>query len=279
MTAPGGTDEARRREHYRVERELADRLRHADRKERRGLYAQLYDELFRRVPDHPQLTRKVDAAARASHVAGQLAILSRFLDPRVRYLEIGAGDCALALAVATRVREVWALDVSSGITGGIETPAHFSLVLSEGCEIPLPPASVDLAYSNQVMEHLHPEDARDQLSGIFAALAPGGRYVCITPNRLSGPHDVSMYFDEEATGFHLREYTVGELARLFREVGFRHLRLLIGARGRFVPLPTAPVAALETALGALPRKLRRRLGHGAPLRTLLEIRLVGTRPG
>jgi SAM-dependent methyltransferase len=261
-TPPDGTGEARRLEHYRVERELADRLRNAGREERRGLYAQLYDELFRRVPDHPQLTRKVDAEARASHVSGQLAVLSRYLSPRVRYLEVGAGDCALALAVAPRVREVWALDVSSGITGGLETPAHFSLVLSEGCEIPLQPASVDLAYSNQVMEHLHPEDAHTQLDGIFAALAPGGRYVCITPNRLSGPH----------------EYTVGELARLFREVGFRDLRVLIGARGRYAPFSPVPVVGLENALLRLSRRMRRRLAHTAPLPALLEIRLVGRRP-
>jgi hypothetical protein len=31
------------------------------------------------------------------------------------------------------------------------------------------------------MEHLHPEDAFEQLRNIIRALAPGGRYVCITP--------------------------------------------------------------------------------------------------
>ena len=42
------------RQHYIIERELADRLRHASREERRaGLYAAVYNELFRRVPDHP----------------------------------------------------------------------------------------------------------------------------------------------------------------------------------------------------------------------------------
>ena len=43
------------REHYLIERELADRLRSAPRSERGALYSELYDELFRRVPYHPML--------------------------------------------------------------------------------------------------------------------------------------------------------------------------------------------------------------------------------
>jgi hypothetical protein len=54
-----GRTRAQLREHYEVERELADALRRAGPHERRSLYATLYDELFRRVPHHPQLTRKV----------------------------------------------------------------------------------------------------------------------------------------------------------------------------------------------------------------------------
>jgi predicted SAM-dependent methyltransferase len=51
------------------------------------------------------------------------------------------------------------------------------------------------------MEHLHPDDAFEQLKQIYTALTPGGLYICTTPNRLTGPHDVSKYFDETAAGF------------------------------------------------------------------------------
>src|SRR3712207_6241441 len=51
-----GRTPARVRHHYEVERELADRLRRAGPGERLRLYSEVYDELFRRVPDHPQLT-------------------------------------------------------------------------------------------------------------------------------------------------------------------------------------------------------------------------------
>jgi len=39
--------------HYRIEIELADRLRSAPPSERLGLYGEVYDELYRRVPNHP----------------------------------------------------------------------------------------------------------------------------------------------------------------------------------------------------------------------------------
>ena len=87
---------------------------------------------------------------------------------------------------------------------------------------------------DQLMEHLHPDDALDQLQNIFTALTSAGVYLCITPNRLNGPHDISMYFDEVATGFHLHEYTITELSDLFKKVGFSKVRVYIWKRGLFL---------------------------------------------
>src|SRR5262245_47801820 len=104
--------------HYRVERELADRLREASRSERRRLYTPLYDELFRRVPDIPHAAQSDNPQAAQALVAQQLQLLGRFLTPYSTYLEIGAGDCLLAEAVAERVTRVYALDVSTEIIHG-----------------------------------------------------------------------------------------------------------------------------------------------------------------
>jgi hypothetical protein len=101
-------------------------------------------------------------------------------------------------------------------------------------------------------------------------------YICITPNRLSGPHDISQHFDAVATGFHLKEYTVGELTGLFRAVGFRRVEALLGYRGNVVRVPVAPVIAAESALGMTPSKLRRRLGRTVG-RAFLGVRLLGTK--
>ena len=39
--------------HYRLERELSDRLRRASREARSRVYAEVYGELFASLPDHP----------------------------------------------------------------------------------------------------------------------------------------------------------------------------------------------------------------------------------
>src|SRR3989337_932408 len=104
------------REHYEVEKRLADQLRSATREERRFLYSSVYDELFRSIPHHPQLTRKVDAGSRDQAVASQVRLLKRYLGPASTFMELGPGDCRLSLAVSNLVRKVHAVDGSSEIT-------------------------------------------------------------------------------------------------------------------------------------------------------------------
>ena len=169
---------------------------------------------------------------------------------------------------------VTAVDVSRQITREVKPPANFELRLTEGSRIPLADGAADVAFSNQLMEHLHPEDALEQLREIRRSLAPGGLYVCITPNRLHGPGDVSGHFDEVATGLHLREYSARELRALMLESGFRSVRFYAGARGWYARMPFPALAALEAALEAAPRRLRRRLARLAPMRALLGLRAV-----
>ena len=261
--------------HYRVELELAGRLRQAPRDERLSLYGSLYDELFRRVPNHPQLTRKVSEAERRAASNNKFALLSRFINRDTVFLEIGAGDCAFTLAVADRgARKCYALDVSREILSGVRHP-KIETVLSDGCSVPVPPGSITLAYSFQVMEHIHPDDAMEQLRNLFTALAPGGSYYCVTPSRLNGPHDVSKYFDTVARGFHLKEYTVTELDALFREVGFTKTRVYPGVSNIF--LPVLPFKIAEKLLDILPHSIRKLLTFNKVVRFLLGVKLVGTK--
>jgi len=265
------------REHYLIEKELAARLRDATKQERQRLYTVVYDELFRRVPDHPQLTLKTDGQTRRRLVVERVRLLSRYLRSNSTYLEIGPGDCALAIAVAQRVRKVFAVDVSNEIAAGVALPKNVEFAISDGCSIPVPEGSIDVAYSDQLMEHLHPDDAREQLANIYRALARGGVYVCLTPNRLSGPHDVSRYFDEVATGFHLQAYTARELAAMFRAVGFRKLVAHVVARGSHVAVPVAFVKGIEVLLTRLPRRFGKTLARGLPLRLILGVKLVANK--
>src|SRR5262245_31747157 len=220
------------RHHYEVERELAEKLRKAGKDDRTRLYSEVYDELFRRVPNHPLLQRKTDPALQQALVDSQLRLLKPFLKPAAVFMELGPGDCSLSLAVSPFVKKVYAVDVSKEITGDASAKVPYELIFSDGTNIDVPAGSVHVAYSNQLMEHLHPDDAAQQLTSIYEALAPGGIYICITPHRFMGPGDISYYFDEVATGFHLKEYTNTELAALFRSTGFSIVQSYVGVRGK-----------------------------------------------
>jgi SAM-dependent methyltransferase len=263
------------RQHYEVERELADRLRHATKEQRRTLYSAVYDELFKRVPEHPQHTNQSSPERLAADVAEKLEILTPFLTPATVFLEVGPGDCEFAKTVAGKVVQVLAVDVSDEITRKRTLPENLTLVLSDGSTIPVAADSVNVAYSNQLMEHLHPEDAVEQLRHLHTALAPGGVYLCITPSRLTGPHDISCVYDREATGFHLKEYTVGDLSALFRQVGFSKVRIIFGGRGKFILLPIWPAVLCEKLLDLLPHGLRKALALKPPFRWLFGVRLAG----
>ncbi len=263
------------REHYEIEKELAGKLLKANRQDRRHLYSSLYNEMYERVPHHPQLTRKTSPEETRQLVAAQMRFISRYLNKEITFLEVGPGDCTLSFEAAKHVKKVYAVDVSDEITKSPTQPANFQLILSDGSTVPVPPNSVNVVYSNQLMEHLHPDDAFEQLENIYRALAPGGVYICITPNRLSGPHDISRHFDKEATGFHLKEYTTRELASLFKRVGFSGVRIYVGASGKYYSPFGFPIYLLEAVLDLLPNGLKKKLARGFPARPFLGIRLVG----
>ena len=264
----------RLREHYAVERELADRVRAAATpEERRALFATMYEELFRRVPDHPRLAqRAANTAYRDRNVAWNLAQLAPYLRRGCHFLEIGAGDCALSARVAASAERVHAVDISPQAQA--ELPANVRYVMTDGRAIDVPAGSVDVAFSDQLMEHLHPDDASEQLANVHRALKPGGVYVCITPNKLYGPSDISAFFEDEARGFHLCEYTLRDMREVFARAGFGGMHAYVGARGHFFRVPCALLEAFEWTLERLPVRVRRRLADTQVLRALLGLRVA-----
>ena len=258
--------------HYSIETELARRLKHSQRDERMSLYGQVYDRLFEALPDHPQ--RSGRKTIRADVIAMQVNLLAPFLTPDATYVEIGCGDALLTKTIAGRVKKAVGVDVTGQLIG-TDKPSGFEFALSDGIHIELPDGSADLVYSNQLMEHLHPEDAVAQLQEIHRILTKGGRYICVTPNRLTGPHDISLYFGYEPTGFHLVEYDYRSLSAIFRKVGFTALSALVMAKGKRALIPAKVAAAAEAAIESMPRSLRDRLSTSQAAIILAGVTLVG----
>ena len=99
-----------------------------------------------------------------------------------------------------------------------------------------------------------------------------------------GPHDISRYFDDEATGLHLCELTHRDLGAAMRDAGLREVRGLrgIGVAPREIGL--GPTSWLEWMLVTFPAPVRRlltalpeRLGSRPPFRPLEQVAVIGRR--
>ncbi len=266
------------REHYEIERRLAQRLLDAPSGERDALYAQVYDELFSSIPHHPQLFRRA-SRERAAQVDRELHFLAPLVARDISFLEIGAGDLALSQRLTAMADEVHAVDVASEIATDERATRNLHIYLTDGRTLPLADSSIDLAYSNQLIEHLHAEDAMQHLREVFRVLAPGGRYLCVTPNALTGPWDISRMFSIVPTGLHLREYSNRELIALLSEAGFADVRAVAPGRARAHELPAWLFTTPERALCRLSLRVRRAVLKGPWRKPLNSVRLLAAKPG
>ena len=217
----------------------------------------MYDELFAKVPDHPRLTRRDDPALTARVNRRKLRLLRPFLEAAGSFLEFGPGDCRFAFDVAARVEKVYAVDIADQIGPGVEWPDNFELVVYDGYDLDLPGSSIDVAFSDQLIEHLHPEDTKHHFKTVHRLLKPGGVYTFRTPHRLTGPHDVSRYFSDQPECFHLKEWSYGELAGLLKRLGYRSVAAYWFAKGLRVRVPVTAFRLAESFARRLSAKRRR----------------------
>jgi SAM-dependent methyltransferase len=259
-------------------------LRKADREERKRLFPIVYDELHEKVPYLNYIKDKpgeVDGLDPQSGEGRAVRFLSRFVHPKTTYLEIGPGGCKVAREIAKRAQTVYAVDVSMpAMLSGGPLPENLRPIVSDGTSVPVPAGVVDLAWSDNLIEHLHPDDAMEQLENVFRALKPGGRYICGTPNRINGPHDVSSHFGHKvAAGFHLKEYAYCDIIPLFRRVGFRSLKGYVDLRGKLIFwIPGSVLIGFERGLEALPERIRVKVMGVLLVRAILQVRVSGTKP-
>jgi hypothetical protein len=108
----------------------------------------------------------------------EFAFLQRRFTPRTVFMDVGSPDCELALQAAGYVERVYAIDVSGRFLQSVLVPLNLRLVLCGGVRIPVPEASVDVAFSGGFIDQLHADDAREHLDAVLRSLASGGTYIC-----------------------------------------------------------------------------------------------------
>lgn len=108
-------------------------------------------------------------ALRQRDAERELRSLRPVFDLSSVFLEIGAGDCALARRAAGFVERVYAIDICEDTMGRLGGPPNLHRVVHDGVRIPLPYATVDVAFSRQLVI--------SQLGGICHSLKDGGRFI------------------------------------------------------------------------------------------------------
>jgi SAM-dependent methyltransferase len=246
------------RQHFEVERELAERYKAANREERIAMAPKLYDELFARVPQHSRVTRREEPGQRERAIRARLRLLEPFLTPETTFLEFAPGDCTLATTVAERCVKAYGVDISDQRSDHESCPDNFELILYDGFNLDFPAESVDIVFSYQMLEHLHPEDMQHHLAAVYSMLKPGGRYIFSTPHHYSGPHDISAHFSDYPLGFHFKEWTYRELGQEFKTAGFSAWHTYRFGKPRLNACWNALTLTVESLFGLMPRKLQRK---------------------
>ena len=134
---------------------------------------------------------------RRRDIGRQLAFLGSRLTLESVFMEVGCGDCTLARRMAGYAERVYALEVSEDLMGRLGGPPNLVRIVHDGVRIPVPEASVDLAYSMRLVI--------SQLPGICRALRDGGVYWSSS----RGP--------------------ASELRRVYYDAGFSRVRFYVGA--------------------------------------------------
>lgn len=265
-------------EHFALERRLTDELLASTSDDRHETFERCYDTLYAGLP-------WLAGTGGEESVGRWLPLIG---DAPKKIYEVGSGNGNFARNLARCGHVVDATDISRHRGDREEESTGVRWSATDGVNLDrfAPDAPYDVVVSDQVVEHLHPDDIAAHTRSCAAILRPGGRYIVRTPHAATGPHDMSVVFGfDQPVGMHLHEYTVRELTGALRAGGFSTVRSVVSlpSIGRRAPVTLASrihlltQIATEEVLGRVPAAGRQRLRRvlRGPLRP--EVWLVAGR--
>lgn len=135
--------------------------------------------------------------------------------PGAVVVDLGCGSGHLLADLAARFPDAFLVGidaVAEGLAKARQRVPGAELVLTDVAALPLGDATVDVAVSANLLEHV--DDDAQALAELARVLRPGGRAALVVP---AGPALVDYY--DQVLG-HVRRYGRGELARKARAAGF-----------------------------------------------------------
>jgi SAM-dependent methyltransferase len=120
-----------------------------------------------------------------------------------------------------------------------------AFVSLDGITLPFADDAFDFAFSVQMFEHLHRDDALDHLREVRRVLRPGGAYFIVTPNGRFGKSQSEQWGVEGVEeDVHLHEWSYGELRAVAPLCGFDDVRA-VRNNDRVQIIPGRLAAVLE----------------------------------
>lgn len=255
-------------QHWELEKRLRQRLLNSTPETRFEVFERAYTELYSELE---WLNELVDTAAHDETVSYELW-LNLVGEPPQRIYEVGSGRGELISYLAQHGFECRASEITQ-YRGEQWATEHENLTWNNTDGVHLeqfePTEHYDVVISNQVIEHMHPDDLPAHMRSVLELLKPGGRYIFSTPHGHSGPTDVCTVFGTDTLeGMHLKEYTYRELKQLAEESGFarvssvlrlpRKVRKMFGLKPQISWPYLTYLILVERAIGLLPDRRSRR---------------------
>ena len=212
------------RSHAALEGELTDALLASTDDTRAAAFATAYTRLYTELP---WLN-----ASEASVPEADLRLWERLIGRGRRVLEIGSGHGDLVTFLSRIGNDCTATEITPSRGASlVDEEARITWAVADGVHLTrfFEQDHFDVVISDQVFEHLHPDDHHTHLAEACRLLRPGGRYILRTPHRSVGPEDLSAVFGLDAPVFmHLHEADYVSLSQAMRRAGFASIGAVFG---------------------------------------------------
>lgn len=205
---------------FEVEQYYHNRLlKEKDFGQRQLLYTEFYSRLLLIYGRHEDASPVVNPKDKT------VQLFSRELKNQ-SIIDFGCGQGYMLQSIARQLNTKYLSGVDVLIPQ--ELKSHKKIVFQEGNVITYKPTQkFDVAISDNVLEHLVPEDASLHLKSMYEALNDHGKLILIMPNKLFGPADITRIKDFSHSGKlppeggHVNESTYTDMIEALKAAGFQ----------------------------------------------------------
>lgn len=158
-----------------------------------------------------------------------LNIISKYLDPPKKILDIGCGAGTISLYLASKGNKVYGIDISGNAIKscresakklGIENYVHFEVMKFPN---KIPNKKFDFILLIEVIEHLKKDGLA--LDKVYTLLKKGGVAIVSTPSKNAPMYKLGLANKFDQRVGHLRRYTLDELVDKCKSVGLQVLEV------------------------------------------------------